>query len=205
MTYDEVTRFHGHSCPGSAIGYRMALATLNLGPGEVRESAIGHVFVFSDEELDRERAALRLRLARPVVSFEENRRRWDGYLQRLDKSLLPRYRREPYRTIALKSLQTLLLNWRSPAGELRHAGLFPALHYRGFHGFWAWDSWKHAAALAALDPALAKEQVRALFDFQDAAGMVADCVFRDPAVDAPNWRDTKPPLAAWAVWAMDAF
>lgn len=39
-----------------------------------------------------------------------------------------------------------------------------------------------------------------MFDFQDAAGMVADCVFRDPAVEAPNWRDTKPPLAAWAVW-----
>ena len=28
MTYDEVTRFHGHSCPGSAIGYRMALAAM---------------------------------------------------------------------------------------------------------------------------------------------------------------------------------
>lgn len=181
-------------------GYRLALAPRTLKTGESRETALGHGFAFSDAELARERAALRSRLDRPAASFEENRRRWDGYLRRLDRALLPCYRREPYRGLALKCLQTLLLNWRSPAGELRHAGLFPALHDRGFQGFWAWDSWKHAAALAALDPALAKEQVRALFDFQDGAGMVADCVFRDPAVETPNWRDTKPPLSAWAVW-----
>ncbi len=178
--------------------FRLNYAPQILRPGETWETAIGHAFAFSDAELAEERAVLRS--IQPSTSCRENRRRWDGYLRRLDRTLLPRYRREPYRGLALKCLQTLLLNWRSPAGELRHAGLFPSLHYRGFHGFWAWDSWKHAAALAAVDPALAKEQVRALFDFQDEAGMVADCIFRDPAVETPNWRDTKPPLAAWAVW-----
>ncbi|RJX18779.1 MAG: formylmethanofuran dehydrogenase [Desulfobulbus sp.] len=28
MTYEELVRFHGHSCPGLAIGYRMTLAAL---------------------------------------------------------------------------------------------------------------------------------------------------------------------------------
>jgi len=30
MEYAEIVKFHGHSCPGSAIGYRMALAAMNL-------------------------------------------------------------------------------------------------------------------------------------------------------------------------------
>ena len=28
MTYDEIVRFHGHECPGLAIGYRMATAAM---------------------------------------------------------------------------------------------------------------------------------------------------------------------------------
>jgi formylmethanofuran dehydrogenase subunit E len=28
MTYDEVVRFHGHECPGIAVGYRMATAAM---------------------------------------------------------------------------------------------------------------------------------------------------------------------------------
>lgn len=30
MEYAEIVKFHGHSCPGSAIGYRMTLAAMNL-------------------------------------------------------------------------------------------------------------------------------------------------------------------------------
>jgi formylmethanofuran dehydrogenase subunit E len=29
MTYDEIVRFHGHRCPGLAIGYRMATAAMD--------------------------------------------------------------------------------------------------------------------------------------------------------------------------------
>jgi len=29
MEYAEIVKFHGHSCPGSAIGYRMTLAAMN--------------------------------------------------------------------------------------------------------------------------------------------------------------------------------
>lgn len=41
MTYDEIVRFHGHECPGLAIGYRMATAAM-----ETLES-----FRAEDEEL----------------------------------------------------------------------------------------------------------------------------------------------------------
>lgn len=30
MTYEEIIQFHGHECPGLAIGYRMATAAMEL-------------------------------------------------------------------------------------------------------------------------------------------------------------------------------
>ena len=29
MTYEEIIRFHGHACPGLAIGYRMSTAAMD--------------------------------------------------------------------------------------------------------------------------------------------------------------------------------
>lgn len=95
-----------------------------------------------------------------------------------------------------KCIFTLLNNRQGPEGGLKHEGVYPS--YAGFQGFWAWDSWKHAYALAAIEPKLAKNSIRAMFDYQDTSGMVADCIFINPAEN--NWRNTKPPLAAWAVF-----
>lgn len=36
-----------------------------------------------------------------------------------------------------------------------------------------------------------------MFDYQDSAGMIADCIFSDKSEN--NYRDTKPPLSAWAL------
>jgi putative isomerase len=119
--------------------------------------------------------------------------RWLGYLSALPTTSAAQ------QLLADKCIVTLVHNWRAAAGELRHDGLFPSYAYKGFNGFWAWDSWKHAAALVLFAPELAKDQVRAMFDHQDPHGMVADCVFRDTAIERHNWRNTKPPLAAWAV------
>ena len=105
-----------------------------------------------------------------------------------------------YNSLAAKTLLTLQNNWRIAAGELKHSGLFPSYHYKWFHGFWAWDSWKHAAALAQYDTDLAKEQVLAMYDFETKEGFIPDCIFRDTSVEQHNYRDTKPPLSAWAVW-----
>ena len=38
-----------------------------------------------------------------------------------------------------------------------------------------------------------------MFEFQNEDGFVADCVYRDTLIENHNYRDTKPPLSAWAV------
>lgn len=105
-----------------------------------------------------------------------------------------------YQSLVQKAVLTLQNNWRVPAGEIKHEGLFPSYHYKWFHGFWAWDSWKHAVGLAYYDTRLAKEQIALMFDFQEENGFIPDCLFRDTTIEKHNYRDTKPPLAAWAVY-----
>jgi putative isomerase len=127
-----------------------------------------------------------------------NTQRWNGYLSKLIENGNEYLDTAMYKRLAVKSVETLISNWRSPAGALRHNGVFPSTAYQGFYGFWSWDSWKHAVAIARFDEFLAKESIRSMFDFQNASGMIADCVYHDSTEN--NWRDTKPPLAAWAVW-----
>jgi putative isomerase len=91
----------------------------------------------------------------------------------------------------------LLVNWRAALGDLLHAGVFPSYSNPDFNAFWAWDSWKHASALAVFAPGLAEDLVRALFDYQLQNGMVPNKITRTKAKN--NLRDTKPPLATWAV------
>lgn len=107
---------------------------------------------------------------------------------------------ESYHNVVEKCLWTLQNNWRVASGELRHQGLFPSYHYEWFHGYWAWDSWKHAVALALFNPELAKEQVRAMYSYMDDSGFIPDCVYRDTTIEPHNYRNTKPPLSGWAIW-----
>ena len=93
-----------------------------------------------------------------------------------------------------------MTNWRCKAGDLLHDGVFPSASYQGFYGFWSWDSWKQAFALTYFNPSLAKSNILAMFDYQDESGMVSDCIYLDKREN--NRRDTKPPLAAWAVSAV---
>jgi putative isomerase len=112
------------------------------------------------------------------------------------------FMRGEYLQLADKCYLTLQNNWRTPAGELKHSGVFPSYHYEWFHGFWAWDSWKHAAALAIFDTEKAKDQVRAMYDFMQDDGFIPDCVYRDTTLEKHNYRNTKAPLSAWAVWSI---
>ena len=41
--------------------------------------------------------------------------------------------------------------------------------------------------------------MRAMFDFQNEDGFIVDCIYRDTSIEPHNYRDTKPPLAAWAI------
>lgn len=120
-------------------------------------------------------------------------RRWNGYLKRVLRPDMP----EEYNRIAVKSVVTLISNWRSSRAGLLHEGVVPSHAVGYFMGFWAWDSWKHAAALADFAPELAKNQIRAMFDYQLDNGMIIDCIYTD--IRDNNARDSKSPLAAWAV------
>ena len=93
-----------------------------------------------------------------------------------------------------KCIKTLYHNYTPPTGSFLHEGVFPSVGR--YDGLWAWDSWKHAYSLAWLDKDLAENSVRAMYDYQNDAGMVADCI-RNGRV---NWRNTKSPLSAWAVF-----
>jgi len=155
--------------------------------------------VFREEE-EVEKTALIERansiLEQPQQYIKENKDRWEGYLSAaLRENMPPEFDR-----IAAKSVVTLISNWRSPREALYHDGVVPSHAAYYFVGFWAWDSWKHAVALSRFAPELAKNQVRAMFDYQLEDGMVIDCIFPDKSEN--NARDSKPPLAAWAVDAI---
>ncbi len=162
---------------------------ISLEPGERKTYSLQIQHVFEGERLQQTYT-----FKDALDFFKENSSRRTDYLQPYahlskEKQLL-----------AEKCIQTMINNWRSSSAELQHAGLFPSYHQGYFNGFWAWDSWKHAVALSTFNPELAKDQIRAMFDFQDEFGMIADAVFRDQRFEQNNWRNTKPPLAAWAVY-----
>lgn len=125
------------------------------------------------------------------ISLQTNR--WNDYLQKIYRPDLS----DTYNRIAAKSVVTLMSNWRSAKGALLHDGVVPSHAVGYFVGFWAWDSWKHAYALATFAPELAKDQIRTMFDYQLPDGMIIDCIYTDSSEN--NARDSKPPLAVWAV------
>ncbi|MEV6525630.1 glycoside hydrolase [Longispora sp. NPDC051575] len=177
--------------------YRTLLATpLNVSPKGERPLTWTETYSFTAADRDDETVAEALR--KPSNPASATDRRWATYLRCGLEGVAPEHRR-----VAVKSIQTLVTNWRSAAGALRHGGITPSISYVWFSGLWSWDSWKQAVGVSAFSPALASSVIEALFDYQRADGMIPDCIFyNDPAHGGGNWneRNTKPPLAAWAAW-----
>mgnify|MGYP000906071360 CR=1 FL=1 len=189
--------------PRGSTGYRAdTMAPTMIAPGGTAATAVALVLVRAPSNGESELAEAGAALADTGAAFAHNRKRWQGYLDRALGDDAPLLRRDACRRLAVKAVMTLVNNWRAPAGALRHDGVIPSGAVAYFNGFWAWDSWKHAAALAEFAPELARSQIRAMLERQNDAGMVADCVFADSSQD--NWLNTKPPLAAWAVAAVYA-
>jgi len=159
-----------------------------------------HSFCFSEKEWPAEATLVQKTFRNPEEAFLQNTREWNQKIEAVLSRVKPAFDSAVYQRLAIKCLQTLNTNWRSRAGFLQHDGLFPSYNYKWFNGFWAWDSWKHAVGIAYYDTELAQNQIRAMYDFQDSQGMIADCVYRDTLIENHNWRNTKPPLSAWAVW-----
>lgn len=129
----------------------------------------------------------------PNTALKANAERWESYLTKILRTdMTPEYDR-----IAVKAVTTLISNWRVRRGGLLHEGIIPSHAVGYFVGFWAWDSWRFSAGTAKFDPELAKNNIRAMFDYQQPDGMIIDCIYTDPSEN--NARDSKPPLVCWAV------
>jgi len=172
-------------------GYNAKQAAFVLLPG--RSYATAHT-----ERYDLESPKMTQSTADFKSLLKANRLRWDNYLNRYFNAAGAVLKDSVQKRIAVKSIVTLITNWRSKAKDLLHDGVFPSLNYQGFYGFWSWDSWKQAVGISYFNPQLAQSNILSMFDYQDEYGMVADCVYADKKEN--NWRDTKPPLAAWGVW-----
>lgn len=177
--------------------YNTEPENISLKPNQTKEITISQTFIFPAYSWEKEKQSL------VVVSFDSvlniRKSEKEAQLSLLISHLKPQFRDSIYQQVLAKPHLTLQNNWRIAAGELKHEGLFPSYHYKWFHGFWSWDSWKHAVGLSYFNTDLAKNQMRALFDFQNEDGFIVDCIFRDTTIEAHNYRDTKPPLSAWAV------
>ncbi len=150
-------------------------------------------------ELDAKGTPKTLQSADFASLFKANQQRWNQYLSAYFNKAENKVKTDTLqRKVAVKAILTLMTNWRSKAKDLLHDGVFPSLNYQGFYGFWSWDSWKQAVGLSYFNPSLAKSNILSMFDYQDEHGMIADCIYADQKEN--NWRDTKPPLAAWSVW-----
>lgn len=132
-------------------------------------------------------------LQAPDAALKASTDRWDGYLERVIRKDTP----HKYNRVAVKSIVTLMSNWRAKRGAVYHDGIIPSHAVNYFIGCWAWDCWRFSAAMASFFPELAKDNIRVMFDYQQADGMVIDCIYPDASEN--NARDSKPPLAAWAV------
>ena len=134
-------------------------------------------------------------LNNPENYFKKSADRWEGYLKNgltNDKATKEQSR------LAVKTIQNLHTNWRSPYGFLQTSGVTPSYTAPWFAGgIWPWDSWKHVYALAHINPDLAMDNVRAMFDYQvtkddtlrpQDAGMLIDVVFPN----AQSLREEKP-------------
>ena len=161
--------------------------------GSEHDTYVAISFYTEEKELSAGLQKAQLALSNPQEGLKANKERWEGYLTKiLRKDMKPEYDR-----IAVKAVVTLISNWRTHRGGLLHEGIVPSHAAYYFVGFWAWDTWRFSAALAKFDPKLAKDNIRAMFDYQQPDGMIIDCIYTDPAEN--NARDSKPPLVSWAV------
>jgi len=185
---------------------------INISPKSSSTLFTTQSYFHNDEEAVKEQSFIKAALNKPTFYLNESFSRWNSYLK---AGLKAENNNKAQQLIAVKGIETLIGNWRSAAGSLLHDSVTPSVTARWFNGTWAWDSWKHAYAMARFNPEVAKNNIRAMFDYQvkpndpirpQDSGMVIDAIFynkdKTRGGDGGNWneRNTKPPLASWAVW-----
>ena len=180
--------------------YTTQIEKLILKPNETKEILVSQTFIFPQYSWNEEKEAL------AKVKFnsllKNTQREKENQLTQLIAKKKAIYKETIYSNFLAKLVLTLQNNSRIAAEGLKHDGIFPSYNYEWFHGFWAWDSWKHAAAVVNYNSELAKNQMRALFDYQEPNGFIPDCIYRNNDIEENNYRNTKSPLAAWAIWTI---
>ena len=87
-----------------------------------------------------------------------------------------------------------------PKGSIGYEAMMPSKV--NYVGLWLWDSAMHALAFRHIDPELARNQIRAILEYQLPDGMLPDAVYDEGVVseiDHPIYAEvTKPPILAWA-------
>ncbi|MGL6002326.1 MAG: alpha-glucosidase [Plesiomonas sp.] len=194
------------------LNYQATSAVITIAPQNQQTVFTTHTYTHTNAEKQAEANKVTQFLQHGQTALDDSAKRWEGYLQ---QGLNNANASKDQTHVAVKAMETLHGNWRSAAGMLKHDGVTPSVTDHWFNGVWAWDTWKQAYALAHINPALAKNNIRAMFDYQIQsddtlrpydAGMVIDAVFYNQdgerGGDGGNWneRNTKPALAAWAVW-----
>lgn len=174
--------------------YKIQLNTFELKPNETKDLIITQTFIFPEYSWAEEEQLIDNIDFNSV--FEARKTEKNEQLKSIIENRKSQFKADKYAEVLAKAHLTLQNNWRIPAGELTNEGLFPSYHYEWFNGFWSWDSWKHAVGLSYYNIDLAKNQMRAMFDFQSEDGFIVDCIFRDTSIEPHNYRDTKPPLSA---------
>lgn len=172
--------------------------TLNINQNESKNLVISQSFIFPEYDWLKEKKLISKTNFDELLIKRKNEK--NVQIKSLVSNRKENFQDSIYANVLAKAHLTLQNNWRIPAGEIKHEGLFPSYHYKWFNGFWSWDSWKHAVGLSFYNTELAKKQLKLMFEFQNEDGFVADCVYRDTSIEAHNYRDTKPPLSAWAVF-----
>ncbi|MCE7918612.1 MAG: hypothetical protein DYG85_03730 [Chloroflexi bacterium CFX1] len=79
----------------------------------------------------------------------------------------------------------------APSGHVTRDAIFASKN--GMIGAWSWDHCFHALSLAEAHPQLAWDQFMALFDQQDASGVLPDLI-NDRLI---SWSFCKPPVHGW--------
>ncbi|QQP70135.1 alpha-glucosidase [Carnobacterium sp. CS13] len=188
--------------------------SVKLEPNKTFETYATESYTFTEDEFAKEKDQLTGFMENHETHFKDNNDRWQGYLDKtFDEENAGNF--PEYQNAAIKAIETLTTNWQSPAGAIKHDGIVPSMSYKWFMGMWAWDSWKADVALADFNPELAKNNMRALFDYQIQSdddvrpqdkGAIIDAIFynqdSDRGGEGGNWneRNSKPPLSAWSVW-----
>ena len=178
--------------------YKIIYNSVFIKQNEQYQNVLFHSLDYNDKGFNKELEKIENSFDKGEQLLIENNERWSNYLNRALNTNSIWSENDEYTRIAVKSILTLTNNWKAGIGALKNEGLIPSYAINYFNGFWAWDSWKHAVGVVKFNPELAKNQIRVMFTRQDEMGMIPDVIYADSTED--NWRDTKPPLAAWAVW-----